>query len=127
MPLFNLETPNQLKLTHLTRFSGWYIPENSEEIQFKELKSGIKSYQYPSFGLIMQIESVLPYMTQSVWKNRLESIRELLLKEGNNLDSELGKKGREILAAGFFFEGESLFSLDYNLGINLSSKNNNIR
>ena len=72
---------------------------------FEELRSGIRPYQYPSFGFIMQIEAVLPYITQESWKNKLQNWREFLLKEGNNLDIALEQKGREILAAGVFFEG----------------------
>ncbi|GET37168.1 class I SAM-dependent methyltransferase [Microseira wollei] len=72
---------------------------------FEELRSGIRPYQYPSFGFIMQLEAVLPYITQQAWKNKLQDWREFLLKEGKNLDMALGKKGREIVAAGVFFEG----------------------
>lgn len=72
---------------------------------FQELRSGVRPYQYPSFGFIMQIEAVLPYITQQAWKDKLQHWRELLLKEGKNLDIALEKKGREILAAGVFFEG----------------------
>lgn len=73
---------------------------------FEELRSGIKPYQYPSFGLMMQIQAVLPYINQGKWKNRLEELHQLLLKEGSLLDTDLGLKGREILAAGVFFEGK---------------------
>lgn len=76
--------------------------------EFKEIQSGIKPYQYPSFGLIMQIEAVLPYVAQGTWKNRLEDFHQLLLKEGSDLDKVLGSKGREILAAGVFFKGRKL-------------------
>jgi SAM-dependent methyltransferase len=72
---------------------------------FAELRSGIRPYQYPSFGFIMQVEAVLPYITQPEWKNKLQDWREFLLKEGKNLDIALEQKGREILAAGVFFEG----------------------
>ncbi len=73
---------------------------------FEELKSGIKPYQEPSFGLLMQIASVLPYMTTGLWKNRLEELYGLLLQSGKELDKALGEKGRKILAAGVFFEGQ---------------------
>ena len=73
---------------------------------FQELRSGIRPYQYPSFGFIMQLEAVLPYITQQPWKNKLQDWHEFLLKEGKNLDIALGEKGREILAAGVFLEGK---------------------
>ena len=73
---------------------------------FQELRSGIKPYQYPSFGFIMQIEAVMPYLAQGKWKNRLENLHQVLLKEGSELDAALGEKGRQILAAGVFFEGQ---------------------
>ena len=72
---------------------------------FQEVQTGIRPYQYPSFGLIMQIESVLPFIAQSEWKHRLEAFHSLLVKEGYELDIALGSKGRETLAAGVFFEG----------------------
>ncbi|MEH2025122.1 hypothetical protein [Nostoc sp.] len=33
MPLFNLDTQNQGKLSYLTRFSGWYIPQKPQDVQ----------------------------------------------------------------------------------------------
>ncbi|KST67356.1 class I SAM-dependent methyltransferase [Mastigocoleus testarum] len=73
---------------------------------FEELRGGIKPYQYPSFGLMMQIQAVLPYINSGKWKERLEELHQLIVKEGNLLDKDLGIKGQEILAAGVFFEGK---------------------
>jgi SAM-dependent methyltransferase len=72
---------------------------------FDEVESGVASYQYPTLGMKMQIEAVLPFVQTGVWKERLQQVLELLQHDGKDLDEALGDRGRQILAAGVFFEG----------------------
>ena len=55
--------------------------------------------------MMMLIQTIWLYIKQKEWQDCLEYWYALLVQEGNNLDIALGEKGREILAAGVFFEG----------------------
>ena len=72
---------------------------------FEEINSGILEHHYPSYSLMMLIRIIWPHLEQKQWQDRLANWHEFLVREGDNLDEMLGKKGREILAAGVFFEG----------------------
>jgi SAM-dependent methyltransferase len=72
---------------------------------FQELRSGSKWYQNPSYGLLMSLEAVLPHLAAGAWRRRLVRLERALKKRGARLDQDLGPTGREILAAGVFFEG----------------------
>ncbi|MDY6802893.1 MAG: class I SAM-dependent methyltransferase [Cyanobacteriota bacterium] len=72
---------------------------------FEEINSGILEHHYPSYSLMMLIRIIWPHLEQKQWKNRLADWHAFLIQEGDNLDEMLGEKGREILAAGVFFEG----------------------
>ena len=54
--------------------------------------------------MMMLIQTIWLYIKQKEWQDCLEYWYALLVQEGNNLDIALGEKGREILAAGVFFE-----------------------
>ena len=73
---------------------------------FEEINSGIFPHHYPSYSMMMLIQTIWPYIQQKEWQNRLEDWHAFLIQEGDNLDIVLGEKGREILAAGVFFEGK---------------------
>jgi hypothetical protein len=72
---------------------------------FEEINSGIFRHHYPSYIMMMLIQTIWLYIKQKEWQDCLEYWYALLVQEGNNLDIALGEKGREILAAGVFFEG----------------------
>jgi len=72
---------------------------------FEEIQLGIAPHHLPSFGLMMQLDTVLPDMAPGPWRQRLQEVRDLLGKENQVLDHDLGPSGREKLAAGWFFEG----------------------
>lgn len=73
---------------------------------FEEIKSGIFPHHYPSYSMMMLIQTIWPHVQQKEWQKRLEDWHAFLVQEGDNLDMALGEKGREILAAGVFFEGK---------------------
>jgi len=73
---------------------------------FEEIKSGILPHHYPSYSMMMLIQTIWPYIQQKEWQDRLSNWHAFLVQEGENLDMVLGEKGREILAAGVFFEGK---------------------
>lgn len=73
---------------------------------FQAHRIDIAPHHLPSFGLMMQLDAVLPKMQESVWKDRLTSFRDILGRENQALDEALGEEGRNILAAGWFFEGK---------------------
>lgn len=72
---------------------------------FEEINSGIFPHHYPSYSMMMLIQTIWPYIQQQEWQERLEDWHAFLVQEGDNLDMVLGEKGREVLAAGVFFEG----------------------
>jgi len=69
---------------------------------FRIEEIGIQPYQWPSFGLMMQLEAVLPFMQKGKWKKRLQNFLRQLKEEGDEFNAALGTVGREILAAGVF-------------------------
>ena len=73
---------------------------------FEEINSGIFPHHYPSYSMMMLIQTIWPYIQQKEWQNHLEDWHAFLVQEGDSLDIALGEKGREILAAGVFFEGK---------------------
>ncbi|MHB1036362.1 MAG: glycosyltransferase [Pirellulales bacterium] len=72
---------------------------------FAEVDAGVASYQHPSLGLLMQFDAVTHLLPPGPWRDRLSQWRDLLGREGAALDADLGARGREILAAGYYFEG----------------------
>ncbi len=72
---------------------------------FEEKEVGIAPYHLPSFGLMMQLDMVLPDMVAGEWKTHLQEFREHLGRDNQGLDRDLGPIGRERLAAGWFFRG----------------------
>lgn len=69
---------------------------------FEIQQSGIQPWQTPHWGLMMQIENVLPLMPPGTWRSRLEYALQLLKEEGGELDADLGEVGGEALAAGVY-------------------------
>lgn len=72
---------------------------------FEEIRCGIKSYQYPSASLLMQLEAVIPFITSRKWRNTLMKWHKELQAGAGEFDDALGEFGRNTLAAGFYFEG----------------------
>lgn len=72
---------------------------------FEEKEVGIAPYHLPSYGLMMQLDMVLPDMAEGNWKNHLQELRDHLGRDNLGLDRDLGPTGRERLAAGWYFEG----------------------
>ncbi|MGB3510426.1 MAG: sulfotransferase domain-containing protein [Microcoleaceae cyanobacterium] len=75
---------------------------------FEEINSGIFPHHYPSYSMMMLIQTIWPHIQQKEWQKRLEDWHAFLVQEGDHLDMILGEKGREILAAGVFFEGRKI-------------------
>ena len=48
----------------------------------------------------MQIETVLPLVADATWRERLNALHHMLVRDGASLDTALGPVGREVLAAG---------------------------
>ena len=63
---------------------------------------GVEPFQYPSYGIQMAIESVLPYMKASEIKNTFKKSLDFVLAKRIEFDNALTLMGRETLAAGFF-------------------------
>lgn len=61
----------------------------------------VPDYQNPSWGLRMQLEAALLSMQPGVWRKRLELWLAELQQGGAALDRDLGRWGREALAAGY--------------------------
>ena len=72
---------------------------------FEEIKSGVAPYQNPSFGWQMQLDHVLPLMAEGFWKDQLTELRRLVTSRRREFDEALGERGREVLAAGYFYQG----------------------
>jgi Methyltransferase domain len=68
--------------------------------QIEEL--GVRPYQHPSLGLIMQIEAILPFVSSSDWRDRLNHTLTIIKRDGDSFDSCLGEVGRETIAAGVY-------------------------
>ena len=69
---------------------------------FEIVDVGIQPYQLPSYGLRMQLETILPHLADGVWKARFLSLLADLKASGNDLDRDLGPIGQQIIAAGVF-------------------------
>ena len=69
---------------------------------FEIIELGVRPYQNPSLGLIMQIETLLPFVSVSAWRDRLKKALATLKKDGASFDSCLGEVGRETVAAGVY-------------------------
>jgi SAM-dependent methyltransferase len=72
---------------------------------FEEIRCGMKSYQFPSAGLLMQFEAITPFLSSRKWRKTIEKWRQELQAGAQEFDQALGEFGRTTLAAGFFFEG----------------------
>lgn len=70
--------------------------------EFRYLDGGIQPYQYPSYGLRMQIEAISPFLREGKWRSLLDNLMRELTSDGGQLDEDLGPAGRQILAAGVF-------------------------
>ncbi len=69
---------------------------------FEIEQAGIEPWQMPHWGLMMQIETVLPMLPGGIWRERFELALDTLRAEGDDLDRALGDMGCEALAAGVF-------------------------
>lgn len=67
---------------------------------FEILDAGVQPHQYPSFGLKMQLDAVLPFIRNGRWKRSLSALARELNRYGKVLDDDLGPLGRETIAAG---------------------------
>jgi SAM-dependent methyltransferase len=72
---------------------------------FEEIRSGVKSYQFPSAGLMMQFEAILPFLSSRKWRKQVKAWHTQCQQGAEELDRSLGEVGRKTLAAGFYFEG----------------------
>ncbi|MDP9132940.1 MAG: class I SAM-dependent methyltransferase [Nitrospirota bacterium] len=72
---------------------------------FEEIRCGIKSYQYPSASLLMQLEAITPFITSRKWRKTITKWHKELRAGAGEFDDSLGEFGRTTLAAGFYFEG----------------------
>ena len=69
---------------------------------FEEIRCGIKSYQYPSASLLMQLEAITPFITSRKWRNTITKWHKDLQAGEEEFDAALGEFGRTTLAAGFY-------------------------
>lgn len=69
---------------------------------FEIIELGVRPYQLPSSGLIMQLEAILPFVSSSDWRLELTKLCKRLREDGNSFDQSLGEVGQEILAAGVY-------------------------
>ncbi len=72
---------------------------------FEEIRCGMKSYQFPSAGLLMQFEAIAPFLSSRKWRKTIAKWRQELHAGAQEFDQALGEFGRTTLAAGFYFEG----------------------
>ncbi len=72
---------------------------------FQEIRCGIKSYQYPSASLLMQLEAITPFIRSRKWRKTITKWHKELQAGADEFDDSLGDFGRTTLAAGFYFEG----------------------
>ena len=63
---------------------------------------GVEPFQYPSYGIQMAIESVLPYMEAGEIKNACKKALDFVVSNRIEFDGALTLIGRETLAAGVF-------------------------
>jgi hypothetical protein len=50
----------------------------------------------------MQIEAILPFVSSSDWRDRLNHTLTIIKRDGDSFDSCLGEVGRETIAAGVY-------------------------
>jgi SAM-dependent methyltransferase len=72
---------------------------------FREVRTGVKPYQLPSFGYRMQLEVMLNHMEPGVWHDRMSALLRDLQADGTGFDESLDANGRLYLAAGVYFHG----------------------
>ena len=72
---------------------------------FEEIRCGMKNYQFPSAGLLMQFEAIAPFLSSRKWRKIIAKWRRELQSGAQEFDQALGEIGRTTLAAGFYFEG----------------------
>jgi SAM-dependent methyltransferase len=72
---------------------------------FREVRSGVKAYQMPSFGLRMQIGVMLDHMSPGAWRDHMTELLKALNQDGAGFDAALDRDGQHCLAAGFYFHG----------------------
>ena len=72
---------------------------------FEEIRCGIKTYQYPSASLLMQLEAITPFITSRKWRKTVTKWHKELQAGAGEFDDSLGEFGRTTLAAGYYFEG----------------------
>ena len=69
---------------------------------FEIIEIGLRPYQNPSLGLIMQIETIMPFVSSPTWRDRMKQALQILKEGGGEFDSSLGEVGRETIAAGVY-------------------------
>jgi SAM-dependent methyltransferase len=69
---------------------------------FEIIEIGVRPYQNPSRGLIMQINAIMPFLSNKLWSDYLNEALRILEVNGDNFDSSIGVVGRELLAAGVY-------------------------
>jgi len=69
---------------------------------FDIIDMGVRPYQLPSYGYIMQINEILPFVSSPKWHQELQRLLSLFMSEGSVFDECLGKVGQEVLAAGVY-------------------------
>lgn len=67
---------------------------------FEIVELGVQPHQNPSYGLMMQINAVLPLIKKGIWKTRLLNFLNELESDGAQLDKDLGILGRLTMSAG---------------------------
>lgn len=63
---------------------------------------GVEPFQYPSYGIQMAIEAVLPYTVEGETRGALQKALEYVMSKRTEFDDALTSKGRETMAAGIF-------------------------
>jgi hypothetical protein len=76
------------------------LREVMQEFRIEDI--GVRPYQNPSYGLRLQIETVLPFLRSDKWSRLFRRLVGELQRDGEGLDLALGVVGREILAAGVY-------------------------
>ncbi len=72
---------------------------------FREVRTGVKPYQLPSFGYRMQFDVMLQHLAPGPWRDRIQALRDELERDGWGLDNSLTPNGQLFLAAGVYFHG----------------------
>lgn len=72
--------------------------------KFKIQKLGIAPHQHMSWSLEMQIQSILPFLTNQMIKNEFKGFLEFVVQNRELMDNSLDSYSSSILAAGFYLE-----------------------